>query len=187
MGVKIKYFVHGTTTDNLQKLATGWLPGELSEKGIAQAQALAELIKDEHFDIVICSDLTRAIQSANIDFAGRNIKILQDSRIRECNYGDLNGKDNKLVNYSEHITKPFPNGESMLDVEARVKDFLLYLNKNFNGKKVAIVAHRAPQLAIEVLTMGKTWEQALFEDWRNTKNWQPGWNYESNLENSKTL
>lgn len=177
MSVQIKYFVHGTTTDNSAKLATGWLPGELSEKGISQAKTLAEIIKDEHFDIAICSDLNRAIQSANIDFAGRNITILQDGRIRECNYGDLNGKDSKLVNFAEHIIKPFPNGESLLDVEKRIKDFLNYLKENFNNKKVAIVAHRAPQLAIEVLTMGKTWEQALADDWRNTKNWQPGWNY----------
>ena len=169
MSVQIKYFVHGTTTDNLDKKATGWLPGELSEKGILQAHALAETIKDEHFDIVICSDLNRAIQSANIDFANRNIPIIQDWRIRECNYGDFNGQDSKFVNYNEHISKPFPNGESMFDVEKRIKDFLIYLNENFDGKKVAIVAHRAPQLAIEVLTMGKTWEQALADDWRNTK------------------
>ena len=187
MSVQIKYFVHGTTTDNLSKLASGWFHGELSEKGIQQAKALAEVIKDEYFDIVICSDLNRAIQSANIDFAGRNITILHDSRIRECNYGDLNGKDSNLVNYSEHITKPFPNGESMLDVEKRIKDFLIYLNKNFDGKKVAIVAHRAPQLAIEVLTMGKTWEQAIAEDWRNTKSWQPGWNYEINTTKQQEL
>jgi len=180
MSVQIKYFVHGTTMDNLNKLATGWLPGELSEKGIQQAKALAEIIKDEQFDLVICSDLSRAIQSANIDFANRNIPIVQDWRIRECNYGDLNGKDSKLVDYSKHISKPFPNGESLLDVELRVKSFLTDLNKNYNGKKVAIVAHRAPQLAIEVLLQNKTWEQALVEDWRNTKSWQPGWNYEIN-------
>ena len=187
MSIQIKYFVHGTTTDNLNKLATGWLPGELSEKGISQAKALAEVIKDEYFDIVICSDLNRAIQSAHIDFAGRDIQILQDSRIRECNYGDLNGQDSKLVNFNEHITKPFPNGESMLDVENRIKDFLIYLNKNFDGKKVAIVAHRAPQLAIEVLLQNKTWEQALKDDWRNTKNWQPGWDYVINLTKQQEL
>lgn len=187
MSVEIKYFVHGTTTDNIQKLATGWLPGELSEKGIAQAEALANTIKDEYFDIVICSDLNRAIQSANIDFANRNIPIVQDWRIRECNYGDLNGKDAKLVNYSEHIKQPFPNGESLLDVEARISDFLNDLIKNYDGKKIAVVAHRAPQLAIEVLTMGKTWEQALNDDWRNTKNWQPGWNYTISLHNQKEI
>ena len=42
MAVKITYFVHGTTTDNLEHKATGWLPGELSQKGIEQSIALRE-------------------------------------------------------------------------------------------------------------------------------------------------
>lgn len=187
MSVQIKYFVHGTTTDNLEKKATGWLPGILSDKGINQGVELAKTIENEHFDVVFCSDLKRAVESSKLNFYNRDIEIIKDARLRECNYGDFNGQDSKLVNYNEHISKPFPNGESMLDVEKRIKDFLVYLNKNFDGKKVAIVAHRAPQLAIEVLTMGKTWEQALADDWRNTKNWQPGWKYEINSFNQKEL
>lgn len=178
MAVKIKYFVHATTTDNSQKLATGWNPGELSEKGIFQANELAKIIKDENFDIVFCSDLNRAIQSSKINFQNRNIEIIQDSRIRECNYGDLNGKDNKLVNYAEHIKIPFSNGESLLDVEKRIYSFLNFLKENYDNKKVAIVAHRASQLAIEKILFNKTWEQALLDDWRNSHNWQPGWEYE---------
>lgn len=50
--VKITYFVHGTTTDNANKLSTGWNPGVLSEKGIQQGIELAKTIKDQHFDIV---------------------------------------------------------------------------------------------------------------------------------------
>ena len=37
MSVKIIYFVHGTTTDNIEHKATGWLHGTLSEKGIEQS------------------------------------------------------------------------------------------------------------------------------------------------------
>ena len=176
--VYIKYFVHGTTTDNLEKKATGWLPGKLSDKGIAQANALSDIIKDEHFDVVFCSDLTRAIESASIDFKHHNVDIIQDPRLRECNYGDLDGKDSSLVVYSDHINKSFPNGESLKDVEVRVNSFLEFLNKNYQNKRVGIVAHRAPQLAIEVLTQGKSWEEAIETDWRKTKSWQPGWDYE---------
>ena len=184
--VEIKYFVHGTTTDNLAKRATGWLPGELSEKGVLQANALSEIIKDEHFDVVFCSDLKRAIDSAFIDFKHHNIDIIQDARIRECNYGDLDGKDSSLVVYKDHIVEPFPNGESMKDVEIRVNSFLKFLQENYNGKRVGIVAHRAPQLAIEVLLQGKTWEEAIATDWRNNKAWQPGWEYTINeLESVK--
>ena len=44
MSVKITYFVHGTTVDNLEHKATGWLPGELSQKGINQSIALREQV-----------------------------------------------------------------------------------------------------------------------------------------------
>lgn len=175
--IEITYFVHGTTTDNLQKKATGWQPGELSEKGINQAIALAQIIKDKYFDIVFCSDLKRAIESAHLDFYNREIQIIKDARLRECNYGDLDGQDNSLVVYSEHIDIPFKNGESLLMVEKRVRDFVEYLKQNYDNKKIAIVSHKAPQLALDVITKNYTWEQAINNDWRITHNWQPGWEY----------
>lgn len=176
MSVKITYFVHGTTYDNLEHKATGWLPGELSPKGIEQAKELKEKVKMKEIDLVFCSDLKRAIDSAEIVFGGEK-EIFHDNRLRECNYGILDGKDSKLVIYEEHIEERFPEGESMLDVEKRIKSFGDYLLENYNGKHVAIVAHKAPQLAIQVLTQGKSWEQVIAEDWRKTKAWQPGWEY----------
>lgn len=124
MSVKIIYFVHGTTTDNLEHKATGWLPGKLSEKGIQQSLALKEKINMEEIDLVISSDLKRAVDSANNIFKGKK-EILHDKRIRECNYGELDGKDSSLVLYEEHIDVPFPNGESLKDVEARLRDFVI--------------------------------------------------------------
>lgn len=175
--IEITYFVHGTTTDNLEKKATGWLPGELSEKGINQAIALSQTIKDQYFDIVFCSDLKRAVQSAKLDFFNRDIDIIRDERLRECNYGDLDGKDSSLVIYSEHIDNAFPNGESLFDVENRMRSFVKFLKENYNNKKIAIVSHKAPQLALDVITKGFSWEEAIANDWRTTHNWQPGWKY----------
>lgn len=177
MAVKIIYFVHGTTTDNIEKLASGWNQAELSKKGIEQSIALREQINFDEIDLVISSDLKRAQDSANYVFENKK-EIFYDSRIRECNYGDLNGKSSVLVKYEDHINNPFPNGESLLDVEKRVRDFCDYLLENYDNKTIAIVAHKAPQLAIEVITMNKTWEQAINDDWRLKKQWQPGWRYE---------
>ena len=171
------YYVHGTTTDNSEKKSTGWLPGELTEKGIQQGIDLAKTIKDEKFDLAFCSDLKRAVESAKLNFYNRDIKLKVDKRIRECNYGDFNGQDEKLVNYAKHIDIPFPNGECLKDVEKRIRKFIEFLKKNYDGKRIAIVAHRAPQLAFEVITKGKSWQKALETDWRKTKSWQPGWKY----------
>lgn len=176
MSIKIIYLVHGTTLDNETGKATGWGQGELSELGIEQAKELKDQIRDKDFEVMFCSDLKRSIDSANLGFKD-DYEIIQDKRLRECNYGYLNKSDESIVNYSEHINESFPNGESLKDVEKRMKDFIEYLKKEYDGKTIAIMAHKAPQLALEVLLNGKDWEQAIDEDWRKEKAWQPGWIY----------
>ena len=121
------------------------------------------------------SDLIRAMDSANL--AWPNIKTIQDKRLRECNYGDYDGESKDLVVYEDHIENSFPNGESLKDVEERIKDFISFLKENYSDKTIGIVAHRAPQLAFEVLTKNISWQDALKNDWRKTKSWQPGWEY----------
>ena len=127
MAVKIIYFVHGTTTDNINHKSTGWLHGKLSEKGIEQSIRLREQIDLNEIDLVISSDLKRAIDSAKYTFKDSKV-IIHDKRIRECNYGDLNGENTTL--------------------------------------------------ALEVITKNISWKEAIDNDWRKTKNWQPGWRYE---------
>lgn len=180
MAVKITYFVHGTTTDNEQHISSGWKDVELSARGIQQAIALKEETRDHQFDVVFCSDLKRAHDTAKLAWEGR-YHIIPDARLRECSYGTLNGASSDLVEPMQEevcIEKPFPEGESYEDVKTRMADFLQSLKKNYDGTHVAIVGHKAPQLALDVLLKGKTWKQALAEDWRKTKSWKPGWEYE---------
>ncbi|RJQ17179.1 histidine phosphatase family protein [Candidatus Woesearchaeota archaeon] len=174
--IRITYFVHGTTVDNENEISSGWHDAELSALGKKQSVELKKQIK-ETFDAVFCSDLKRAVDSANLTFKG--IPIVQDKRLRECNYGTYNAKPSKIVEPLQEkcITKKFPEGESYEDVKKRMGDFLLFLKKNYDGKNIAIVAHKAPQLALDVLLKKKTWKQAFVEDWRKTKKWQPGWKY----------
>lgn len=176
MSVKITYFVHGTTVDNEKNLCTGWAPGELSQLGIRQTKELGSQVVHMHFDALFCSDLKRAVDSAQLWFANK-YKIIQDRRLRECDYGDFTQASEDKVDYEKYINNPFPNGESLKDVEKRMLDFLSSLKENFQEKHVALLAHKAPQLVLEVLLNKKTWEQAIAEDWRNRKAWQPGWEY----------
>ena len=178
MSIQIVYFVHGTTYDNAMGKCSGWKQAKLTEIGEKRAIKLGEIRKDTYFDIIFTSDLVRAIDSADLAFP--NVKKMQDKRLRECNYGDLDGKDKSLIIYEEHIEKPFPNGESLKDVEKRINDFISFLKENYEGKTIGIVAHRAPQLAFEVLTKEISWEEANRNDWRKTNSWQPGWDYTIN-------
>lgn len=182
MSTKIIYFVHGTTTDNEQHISSGWKDVELSDLGMKQSKGLTEQTKDMKFDAVFCSDLKRAHDSAKLAWEGV-YEIVSDARLRECNYGTLNGASSDIVEpmqEEECITRPFPDGESYEDVKARIADFLAFLKANYDGKQVAIVGHKAPQLSLEVLLNGKDWKQALAEDWRKTKSWKPGWEYHLN-------
>ena len=176
--VKITYFVHGTTTDNEKHISSGWYDVELSELGIKQSVDLKEQTEDKSFDAVFCSDLQRAVKSAELTWDGV-YKIIQDKRLRECNYGDYNAKPSEIVEPMQEkmITDRFPDGESYEDVKARIKNFLQFLKENYDGKSVAIVAHKAPQLALDVILKNKTWEETFAEDWRKKKAWQPGWEY----------
>ncbi len=184
--VNITYFVHGTTTDNEQGIGTGWSPGELSEIGKRQSIELKELIKDKKFDVVFCSDLKRAIDSARLIFENK-VPIVQDKRLRECNYGYLTREKSEKIYtlMSKHIETPFSNGESYRDVEKRIRSFLKDLLKNYPDKNVAIIAHKAPQLALDVIIRMMDWEEAIKNDWRlkSPKEWRPGWNYQVVEEN----
>jgi broad specificity phosphatase PhoE len=178
MSIKIIYFVHGTTKDNEIGVSSGWSDVELSDLGIKQSIELKEKIDINKFDVVFCSDLKRAVTSANLTFKDV-VPIKIDKRLRECNYGDYNAKSSSIVDslLENSIIQKMPNGESYEEVKLRINDFLKDLKKNYDGKNVAIVAHKAPQFALDVILKNKSWEEAFKEDWRKTKSWQPGWEY----------
>ncbi len=169
MSIKITYFVHGTTTDNEKGLSSGWNNVELSDVGRRQSQELAEKTAQHNFDVVFTSDLSRAINSARITW-GDKYEIIPDERLRECNYGDYSGQPSKIVEplQEQSITTPMPNGESYEHVKARIDDFLNFLKHNYEGGHIAIVAHKAPQLALDVLLRNMTWAEAFRNDWRKT-------------------
>ena len=177
--VKITYFVHGTTVDNERHRSSGWNDAQLSELGIKQSKELTALTESKEFDAIFTSDLSRAIESARLTW-GNKYPQYSDKRLRECNYGDLNGEDSDIVESMQEkcIATPMPNGESYEDVKARVNDFLNSIREDFDGRHIAIVAHKAPQLALDVLLKGMTWDEAFANDWRKKKAWQPGWEYE---------
>ena len=184
MSLKITYLAHSTTTDNEAKISTGHNPGELSKLGRQQAIELREHLKDKRFDIIFCSDLNRAVVSAKLFFPNAG-EIIQDKRLRECNYGDMNGKPTPEVEAYDYLNQKYPNGESYPDVEKRMKDFLKDALKDYPNNHIAIVSHKATQLALDKITKKISWQETIKQDWRNTSSWQPGWEYEITKEDLK--
>lgn len=173
--ITIIFEAHGTTYDNENKRASGWDDAELSELGKRQAQELGGRYKNEQFDAIFCSDLRRSYKTAEIAFEGRNFPIVQDVRLRECNYGDWTGRSGDEVEKEKanRITIPFPNGESYEQAAQRMKSFLEDLLKNYDGKKVLIIGHRATQYGLEYWVKGVPLKEAVTAPWQ----WQAGWTY----------
>jgi len=178
MPIFITYFTHAITTDNEKRIASGWGNAPLSKAGEAQSAELKEKIKDKKFEVVFCSDLKQSAETARLCFADR-VAVIEDKRLRECNYGKYSGQSETVVEplQMQYIKERFPEGECYEDVKERIIDFLKFIKENHDGASIAIVSHQAPQLALEVLVKGKTWEKAFADDWRKQKAWQPGWDY----------
>lgn len=173
--IDLVFFAHGTSTDNEEHRSSGWHDCVLSTLGEQQTIKAREDLLFKSFDAYYSSDLIRARQTANILFPQK--KIIFDTRLRECNYGQLNGTVGRQVIYEDHINQKFPQGESLLDVQARIESFLIDMLNINDGKRIAVVSHRAPQLALEVIIKKLSWEEVIFNDWRLKGEWQPGWLY----------
>ena len=176
--IQITYFVHSTSRYNERKIVAGWYNSKLSKIGKQQARKLRKVLNVKRFDAVYCSDLKRAIRTAKLMFSS-NHNIIKDKRLREIDFGSLTGLKVEDIRKRqiEHIEKRFPSGECYKDVEVRMTEFLENLSEVYRDSSVAIIAHQAPQLALEVLLNNKTWVQAFKEDWRIQGKWQPGWEY----------
>lgn len=172
--VTIFFESHATTIDNEAKVASGWYDVELSELGEKQARDLGERYQNQHLDAVFCSDLRRSYETARLAF-GDAFPIIQDKRLRECDYGDLTRIPMPEVEKvkEEMITKPFPNGESFEDTSKRMKSFLHDLLGEYDGKAVMIIGHRATQYGLDEHIKGMPLKEAVLASWR----WQPGWLY----------
>jgi len=172
--MKIYFATHATTTDNETKISSGWKDVGLSKLGVKQAKEMGERFKDIKIDLICYSDLKRAINTVKIAF-GDKYPVIIDKRLRECNYGDFNGKPWEIVEpmRKEKIKEPFPNGESYEQVVARVQDFYHELKEKYPEKTVLVIGHRATQYGLDTLVGGKTIEECLNTPFK----WQPYWEY----------
>ncbi len=89
MAIELVFETHSMSVDNEQGRATGWWPGQLSERGRAQARELGRRRSGDGLAAVFSSDLARAAETASAAFAGSAIPVLYDWRLRECDYGQI--------------------------------------------------------------------------------------------------
>ena len=175
MSVAVVYETHSTSVDNEEGFATGWLGGTLSKTGREQAQALGRRRRNDGLDVVIASDLNRAIETARIAFDGSGIPVLLDWRLRECDYGELNGMPRSLLEAERRarIDEPFPGGESWRQAVARVAGVLDALTRTRDGQRVCLIGHVATRWALDHVVTGTRLEDLVEAPF----DWREGWEY----------
>jgi len=117
---------HGETTASAGRQIAGWLDAPLTERGRTEARALRPVLEREHFDGVWSSDLSRAVETAELAWGS----AVPDARLREVHFGDLEGRCWEHVDRSldRHIVvfRDFssPGGEHLDEARARFSGFI---------------------------------------------------------------
>jgi broad specificity phosphatase PhoE len=178
MSLEIVVETHATSTDNEAGIATGWLPGELSATGRRQAAELGSRHRGgTGLTAVLSSDLRRAVQTAQLAFPHGTPPLRQDPRLRECDYGRLNGAPAADIAAARvhHLDLPFPGGgQSYRQVRDATRALLHDLWAEWDhGARLLIVTHSANRWAFASLLGGADLADLL----RDPPPWQPGWRY----------
>ncbi len=161
---------HGQSQWNLENRFTGWVDVDLAPKGIEEAHAAGQKLKEFKFDMAYTSALKRAQRTLDIILGemGVELPITRNEALNERMYGDLQGmnKDEARKEFGEeqvHIWRrsfdvPPPGGESL---ELTAKRVLPYFEADIvpqlkAGKNIIIAAHgnslRALVMALEKLS-----------------------------------
>jgi len=142
---------HGETEWNIEERFQGHGDSPLTNAGRDQARALALRLKDIPFDTLVSSDLGRALETASIITEQTGHTVREDARLRERNFGDLEGLtfqkikarharilDQLDTNDPDYV---IPNGESLRQHYQRNTECIAELIEKNHGATVAMVVH----------------------------------------------
>lgn len=175
MAIDLVYETHSTSEDNERGVASGWAHSRLSTLGRRQARALGDRRRNDGVDVVFCSDLRRAVETAEIAFADSGVPVLLDWRLRECDYGaeTQSPVDEHHAERCSHVDVPYPGGESWSQAIQRVERFLEDLPLRWGGDRVLLIGHVATRWALDHLLNGVPLTDLCDADFA----WQEGWEY----------
>lgn len=138
---------HGQSIHNQQQTIAGQLDSELTPLGFEDARSVAATIGRRDFEIVYCSDLLRARQTAEtiMNTLELSCPVRYSSAIRELDYGRFTEKKVeetfKILNYKRVPDQRYPEGESFNDMQLRVRQFLSQMLDESAGKRILVAAH----------------------------------------------
>lgn len=138
---------HGQSIHNQQQTIAGQLDSELTSLGFDDARSVAGALGRRDFDIVYCSDLLRARQTAETIMGTLQFRcpVRYSRLIRELDYGSFTEKTVeetfKVLNYKRVPDQRYPEGESFNDLQLRVRQFLSQVLDDSAGQRILVAAH----------------------------------------------
>lgn len=166
--MKVIVVRHGETEGNVRRIVESRTHGVLTPVGILQAEAASERLQNEAIDALYTSDLQRCVDTAEIIAQHHpKLALCRTVRLRERNQGMFEGghwDDLPWLNFEgDHLAHPIPGGESWLEVEARIGNFLNDLITSHSGQTVLLVTHGGPIKAMRSLLGGMSLRQSVDE------------------------
>lgn len=149
---------HGQTEWNVMKKMQGSADIPLNEKGLEQALITKENLTDIKVDMIFCSPLIRAKQTAEIINSDRNLEVIFDERLRERDYGEFEGTSKSSFDYNEFWAytknKSYEKAENVQVFFSRIYNFLDEIKERYPDKNILVVAHAGVMKAIECYANG---------------------------------
>ena len=144
---------HGTTKLHRNDRFWGKTDVPLSNVGIKQAGQLRTRLASEKITAVYTSTLSRARSTAEIIATGHKAKFIACDELCECNFGFIEGLTFKEIGrlypeLAEELTSwrmvSFPGGETLDQLNDRVRQFIKRLENLKAKDTVVIVSHGGP-------------------------------------------
>ncbi len=142
---------HGEPCSESRGRCYGKLDLKLSTEGRKQIRGVADKLSGEPIRTIYTSPRRRALESASILAELLHVPITPEERFREIDFGDFEGRlygdiaqeyPEIYRQWMEHPTETqFPNGESFVQMQARVVDAAHDLYARHRGETLAIVSH----------------------------------------------
>lgn len=142
---------HGETAWNAEQRVQGQLDIPLNANGQRQARAVGVALAAVRFDAVVCSDLSRAYETALLSSSAMDGGIETEVALRERHYGKFQGLKyveaqqqfpaDFALHLERHLDFAYASGESLQSFAARVGKVMDALAKKHKDKTVLVVTH----------------------------------------------
>ena len=155
--MKIYIIRHGQTDWNLIDKIQGQKDTVLNKTGVMQAENARNEIEKYDFDLIICSPLKRAKQTAEIINKNKKIEIIYNEDLMERGLGSFEGTQSNIDEIpicNLKMNLEINNIETAKELYARVSKLLDYIKNDLNDKKILLVTHGGTARAIETYFFG---------------------------------